>query len=132
VAIIMQMIAAYMVFYLEGRADEADDPQLAADDTLDIDKIAEKALAGPDELRTIIAAAVRALAAALDHSTDKRDWLKDHKSEIQDAGGNGEEAYRHYCKGVEDEACLQLENDVVEAMEGEEADDEEEDEEEDD
>lgn len=126
----MQMKRAYMTFYLEGRADEDDDPVLAEADELDIEKLAEKAMDGPDDVHTVITGAVTALAAPLEHGKDKRDWIADHKDEIRDAGGDAEEAYRHYCKGTIDEAVNALTDDVLEAMTPEEEDDEDEDEEE--
>jgi hypothetical protein len=130
VQITMQMQRAYMDFYLEGRADEDDDPQLSDNDEIDIDKLAEKALAGPAELREILTQAVTALAAPLEHGKEKRNWLDDHKKEIKLAGGDGEEAYRHYCKGTIDEAIYVLEGEVLESM-GEGEDEEEEDDDED-
>jgi hypothetical protein len=133
VQITMQTQRAYMCFYLEGRADEESDPIISDDDSLDIDKLAEKTLAGGQSLRDILTTAVTALAAPLDHGTDKREWLDDHKKEIKLAGGDAEAAHKHYLQGIIDEAIYTLEGEVVESMfEEENEDDEDEDEDEED
>lgn len=128
----MAMNASYMPFYLEGRTDEDDDPIISDDDSLDIDKLAETAMAGGDDLRTILTRAVTALAAPLEHGKDKADWIAENKRAIKDAGGDAEEAYKHYCKGVIDEAVYTLETEVLDAMFEEEGDEDEEEEDEDD
>lgn len=126
----MQLKRAYMPFYLEGRYDESEDEYLSDSDDLDVDKLAEKCLAGPDDVNHVLTAAVTQLAAPLEHGKDKRDWIAEHKNEIKDAGGDGDEAYAHYVKGMVDEAVHALTEDVLEAMSpDDEEDDEEEDEE---
>lgn len=128
----MQMKAAYMPFYLEGVADEEDTEDLSGDESLDVESLAKRALAGPDDVHTVISNAVKALAAPMEHGTDKRDWIADHKDEIKDAGGDADEAYRHYCKGCIDEAVLELTNEVIEEMMPEDHEDDDETEEEED
>lgn len=122
----MQINRAYMVFYFEGRDDELDQ------DDLDLDDLAEKCLAGPDDPHTVVKAAVERLAAPLEHDREKREWVEDYREQIDEAGGDADEAYRHFVKGRIDETVSVVEDEVLEIMDPRVDEDSEDDEDEDD
>lgn len=117
----------YMIFYVLGREDD-----LLDDKDVDANVLAEEIMEGAD-LRTTLITAGTTLAAPL-AMTEKREWIKDHRADIDESGGDADEAFRCYQNGRIDAYAHALEIDVVEAMIGEEEDDEdeEEDDEEDD
>lgn len=115
--------ADYMPFYLEGREEKT------IKNDIDVDKLAERCLAGENP-RTVVVAAVSGLRTQLEHDKRKKVWLETFTSEIAEAGGDGNEAWRHYCTGRVDELEHALEADVIEAM-ADELDDGEDDDEDD-
>lgn len=119
----MLMNRKYMMFYFEGRDDEFDD------DDLDIEKLAEQALNGPDDPHTVVLRAVQALAVPLEHGKEKREWIEEYKDwieEIRDA--DPEEAYRHFVKGQIDETTADVLVEVLDVMDPREVEVDEEDE----
>lgn len=122
------MKAEYAFFYLEGREAKL----LKAD--IDTGAIAEKVMAGDGGIHELLHKAVSDAAKGLELDRQKRRWLADSEDEIKEAGGDGDEAYRHYCDGRVDELVYQLEPEVLEDIgveigdeEGEDDDEEDED-----
>ncbi len=113
----------YMIFYLHGR--EAD---ILDDDDVDAAQIADEVMAGADLRQACVEIGVT-IAGPLG-ITEKREWIKDNREDITEAGGDAEEAFRSYQQGRIDAYAHTLETDVVEEMLG--GDDEDEDEEGDD
>ncbi len=119
-AITTQMKPAYMLFYFEGLDDALDQ------DDLDVDKLAEQAMAGPDDVHTVVLRAVSAVAAPLEHDREKRKWVADYQEWITEAGGDADEAYRHFVKGQVDATVTDVTEEVLEVMDPR-ADDEDDD-----
>lgn len=119
------MKSDYAFFYLEGR----DDKKLRAD--IDTEAIAKDVLADKGSIHDLVRAAVSAAAEAHRVERKKRQWIDEYAEDIQAAGGDGEEAYRHYLDGRIDELTSMLESEVIEDMSalvgGDEEDDEDED-----
>jgi len=125
------MKADYVFFYLEGREAK----RLRAD--IDTEAIAEQVLAGKGTIHDLLHKAVSDAAKGLEVDRQKRRWLADYEDEVKEAGGDGEEAYKHFCAGRVDELVYMLEPDVVEALDedaeddsGEDGDDDEDEEDE--
>lgn len=104
------MKADYIFFYLEGREAR----KLKAD--IDTDVIAEQVMAGKGTIHELLHKAVSDAGKGLELDRQKRRWLADYADEIKDAGGNGEDAWRHFCDGRIDELVYTLEPDVLEAL----------------
>lgn len=106
----MKLLPDYAFFYLEGRNDK----HIRAD--IDTDQLAKDVIAGKGTIHELVHAAVT--AAAEGHRVDrkKRMWIDDYETDINAAGGDGEEAYRHYLAGRIDELTHHLEGEVVEEM----------------
>jgi hypothetical protein len=124
------MKSDYAFFYLEGR----DEKRLRAD--IDTEAIAKDVLNDKGTIHELVHKAVT--AAAETHRVDrkKRQWIEEYAEDIQSAGGDGEEAYRHYLDGRIDELTHTLEGEVVDDMTAliggeDDEDDDDEDEEED-
>jgi hypothetical protein len=105
----MALKSEYMMFYVNGRGEDV------FDDDVDTDDLADKVMAGAD-LRETIAKVADSIAAPLLHDKEKREWIAENKTEITEAGGDAEEAYRHYLEGRKDQYAHALEDDIVEAM----------------
>jgi len=105
----MQLKSEYIPFYFDGRDNEIDT------DDLDIDELAERCMTSAEGVHETLLVAVTKLAAPL-ADMDKREWTTDNKDVIDAAGGDANEAYRHYCQGSIDEAVYLLEPDVLEVM----------------
>lgn len=116
------MKADYVFFYLEGREAKP----LKAD--IDTAVIAEQVLADKGTPHDLLHKAVSDAAKGLEVDRQKRRWLADYEEEISSAGGDGEEAYRHYCAGRVDELVYRLEPDVLEDLDEDADDGDEEDE----
>lgn len=114
------MKAEYAFFYLEGREAKL----LKAD--IDTAAIAERVMAGDGSVHELLHKAVSDAAKGLELDRQKRRWLADSEDEIKEAGGDGDEAYRHYCEGRVDELVYQLEPEVLEDIGIEIGDEEEE------
>ena len=106
----MKLVPDYAFFYLEGRNDK----HLRAD--IDTESIAKKVIAGEGTIHELVHAAVAAAAEGSRVDRKKRTWIEDYEDDINAAGGNGEEAYRHYLAGKIDELTHALEAEVVEDM----------------
>jgi hypothetical protein len=102
------MKAEYAFFYLEGREAKV----LRAD--IDTGAIAERVLAGDGTIHELLHKAASDAAKGLEVDRQKRRWISDYEEEIKEAGGDGDEAYRHYCDGRVDELVYTLEPEVVE------------------
>ncbi len=102
----MTKLNLYLYFYLMGRKDD----EIPC--SIDIDPLAARVLAG-EKLRDVTHdAASRACAAAeLDGFESK--WLRDFRSEIDEAGGDGKQAYAQYRMAVIDELASSLEFEVL-------------------
>jgi hypothetical protein len=126
------MKTEYAMFYLEGREERL----IKAD--IDTADIAQSVVDGNGSIHELLRTAVSKAAEPLRVDRKKRQWIEDWEDEIAKAGGDKEEAYRHFCDGRIDELVFSLEAEVIEEMTtivtGEEPDDddEEDDEEEDD
>jgi hypothetical protein len=125
----MNLSADYAFFYLEGRNDK----HLRCD--IDTESIAKEVIAGQGTVHELVHKAVSDAAAGMRVDRKKRAWLEEYDDDIKEAGGDGEEAYRHYMAGKIDELTHHLEGEVVEDMleaaGGDEEDDEEEEEDDD-
>jgi hypothetical protein len=124
----------YIKFYLWGRDDTT-----GVDADFDIEELAERVMKGGD-LRETLVKAVTDASKVHEHARAKREWIEEHQTDIQSAGGDADKAYKEYVRGLVDETVCQLEPDVLEAMRDElgdygfddEDDDEESDEDDDD
>lgn len=117
--------AKYMIFYVNGRGETV----LNDKDAIDVDDLADKVMDGAD-LHETIATVADSVAAPLAHDKKRKTWIAENREHIDEAGGDADEAYRHFVQGRKDQYAYALEADVVEAMfeEDDEDDDEEDDE----
>lgn len=119
----------YMIFYLLGReADVLDD-----DDSVDLDELADQMMDGTP-VRELCDKVADSIAAPLAHDKQRKEWIEDNRKDIDEAGGDAGEAFRHYLQGRKDMYAYDLEADIVTAAFEEDApeDDDDEDDEEDD
>ena len=104
------MKSDYAYFYLEGR----DDKRLRAD--IDTEQIARDVIAGKGLIYELVHKAVASAAEGHRVERKKRQWIEEYQDDINAAGGDGEEAYRHYLDGRIDELTHVLEGEVVDNM----------------
>jgi hypothetical protein len=97
---------AYYYFYMLGRRDD----ELSCD--IDIATLAERVFGG-ESLRQVCYSAAEDAAAAHRHSGFERDWKDENRSEIGEAGGNAERAFKLYRQGQVDELAYCLEAEVI-------------------
>lgn len=124
-----KLVKEYMLFYLFGREAEALD-----DDDIDVDDLADKMMEGTP-VHEVCAKVAESVAAPLEHDRTKKEWIAENRADIDEAGGDANEAYRHYVQGRKDQFAYELEEDVVQAAfeeDPDEDDDDEEDEDDDD
>jgi DNA polymerase III delta subunit len=104
------MKPTYVTFYIEGRED-----RLLKHD-IDTDEIARLVMNGKGSIYELLLKASKAAAEPLLVARKKRTWIEEFEAEIKTAGGDAEEAYRHYIDGRVDELAFSLERDAVEAL----------------
>jgi hypothetical protein len=104
------MKPTYATFYIEGRED-----RLLKHD-IDTDEIARLVMNGKGSIHELLTKAAKAAAEPLLVARKKRTWIEEFEDEIKTAGGDSEEAYRHYIDGRVDELAFSLERDAVEAL----------------
>lgn len=104
------MKQAYISFYLEGREDRA----LKHD--IDIEEIAKQVVSGKGTIHELVHKAAKTAAEPQLAARKKRTWIEEFDEEIKLAGGDGDEAYRHYIDGRIDELTHRLEVDVFETI----------------
>lgn len=123
----MELSAKYMIFYLHGHEDD-----LLDDDDVDVDELVDQALRGGPDPRAIAMKVAQGLAGPLRHDREKRDWIKEHRGDIKEAGGDEQLAFEHYVAGRVDQYARSLEGEIIEGMiESDDDDDDEEDDDED-
>lgn len=96
-------------FYLDGREDAAEDFDARE---FDLEAIARQALGHSENLREIIAQAIRADLATDAHDGTKADWLADHEADCSKAGLDPELAYVAWCRGYVDQGAWEIESDI--------------------
>jgi len=104
------MKPTYATFYIEGRED-----RLLKHD-IDTDEIARLVMNGKGTIHELLLKASKAAAEPLLVARKKRTWIEEFEAEIKTAGGDAEEAYRHYIDGRVDELAFSLEQEVVESL----------------
>ncbi len=102
---------SYLFFYLAGR-DEPSPRNLK----LDLEEIAQKAIAGPSDVHTVIRAAVELAMKPFEQGAKRKEFLADNEDEIFSAGGDGDVAYQHYLQGRIDQHTYKITNPVLDAM----------------
>lgn len=124
----MQLKEPYAIFYAEGRSEDS------LDNDIDTEAIAADVVNGKGSPYELCLAAATTAAATLQTGNERREWLEENDIAIKSAGGDKEEAYKHYCAGRIDELASELEDEVTEILCEDllEGDDEDDDEEEDD
>jgi hypothetical protein len=101
----------YWQFYLEGRGAK----RLLRHDIAE-DALAEEIVSSGVSFRdAVLAACVRA-TAPLESGRSKKTWVGEHGTEIAAAGGNADDAYAAYLRGLADELAYALEPGVVEEI----------------
>ena len=102
-------------YYLLGR--EAAEEDFDPDDDLDVVDLAKKALAGTD-LRDLTRTAVTDLLAIDPHDGSESEWTEEHADDIEEDGllDRIGEVYKEWRRGWTEQAMLELEIAVVEAM----------------
>lgn len=105
------MKESYAPFYIAGRAD-----RLIKSD-VDTEEIAALVLKGNGSIHELLVKAVTEVAAPLRVDRKKKAWYEEYEDEIKEAGGDQEEAYRHYLQGRIDELVFQLEPEVLDELE---------------
>lgn len=105
------MKEAYISFYLEGRDDRA----LKHD--IDTEEIARMVVDGKGTIHELLMKAAKSAAEPHLVARKKRSWIEESDEEIKAAGGDSEEAYRHYIDGRIDELVYKLEVEVLEVLE---------------
>lgn len=100
----------YIMFYLEGR--EADSLQHSIDEA----DLAELVIDGKGMPYEVALAAAQKVASEHASGVRKTKWIGQSRPEIKEAGGDADEAYRHYLLGRTDALALDLESEVVELM----------------
>lgn len=119
----MKLMKSYAVFYALGR----DDKPLKHD--IDTEALAERVIAGDGSPYELALEAATTEAKPLQNDRKRRGWFEENETEIAAAGGDKEEAYRHYCQGRIDETAAGLEDEIKDILiedllEGDEDDDE--------
>lgn len=104
------MKPTYAWFYIEGREDRS----LKHD--IDTDQIAKQVMDGKGSIHDLLVKAAKSAAEPLQVARKKRTWIEEFEGEIKEAGGDSEEAYRHYIDGRVDELVHRLDGDVVESL----------------
>lgn len=126
----MQLKEPYAIFYVAGRDEDT------LDNDIDTEAIAAEVIAGKGSPYELCLAAATTAAATLETGKDRRAWIEENDVAIRAAGGDKDEAYKHYCAGRIDELAGELDNEVTEILiedllEGDEDEDEDEDDDED-
>jgi hypothetical protein len=98
---------SYLPFYLEGR-----DAKLFKDST-DDKTLAERVASGDGEIRMVALVAARAASRPHETGRSKTRWVHDHEDEIRTAGGDADEAHRHYIDGRVDALAYSIEADIL-------------------
>lgn len=127
----MKLNEPYAFFYALGR----DEKTIKHD--IDTDAIAERVIKGEGTTYELCLEAATNEAKPLQNDRKRRNWFEANTSFIAQAGGDKDEAYRHFIQGRIDELAAELDAEVTEAMiedllDNDEDDDDEEDEDEDD
>lgn len=101
---------SYLPFYLEGR-----DAKLIKDET-DDKTLAARVASGDGEIRMVAVVAARAAAKPFEYGRSKTRWVHDHEEDIGRAGGDADEAHRHYIDGRVDALAYSIEADILEEL----------------
>ena len=117
-----KLLKAYMIFYVNGRGEEVLDDR----GTIDEEALADRVMEG-EPIHEVLTKVSDDVGAKLLHDREKKDWIAENREDIDEAGGDSEEAYRHYVQGRKDQYAHELEVDVVEKLFEDEDDDEDDD-----
>ena len=101
---------SYLPFYLEGR-----DAKLIKDST-DDKVLAQRVANGDGEISMVAHVAARAAARPHETGRGRTRWLHDHAEEIAAAGGDRDEAYRHYMDGRVDALAYSIEAAILDEL----------------
>ena len=126
---------SYITFYLLGRENMEED---GIDADIDLTSLAQAMYTSGDgkKLSELLWTAAAKAIAPSESSGEKRGWIAEHDSDIRDAGGDAERAWRAYQDGRTAELVMGLEPEVLDVMwdmfsEGDDDEDEAEDDEDD-
>lgn len=103
----MKLTKSYALFYALGREDKT------LKNDVDTEAIAEKVIAGDGSPYELCLEAATDTAKPLQADRKRRVWFEEHSEEITSAGGDKDEAYKHYCQGRIDELAGELEAEVA-------------------
>lgn len=106
----MKLIESYAFFYALGR----DAKTLKHD--IDTEAIAERVVKGEGSVYELCLDAATNEAKPLQNDRKRRAWFEENAEAITQAGGDKDEAYKHFCQGKIDELAGELDVEVTEVL----------------
>lgn len=103
----MKLSKSYALFYAMGRDEKA------LKNDVDTEAIAERVINGDGAPFELCLEAATDTAKPLQADRKRRVWFEEHAEEITAAGGDKDEAYKHFVQGRIDELAGELEAEVA-------------------
>lgn len=102
----------YWAFYLDGR----DAPTLRLRRATDVELLAQRCMSSTRPMADVIGEAARDATAHLRSGKDRAQWILNHASQIEAAGGDADAAYQAFVEGRQDQLSMALDTEVLEVI----------------